>query len=149
MKLIKTKIKNLLIVKTNIYKDRRGFFKEIEKSNILKKNSDRLHRSYNAKFNPVKGFEYGIMPPHPSIFIKKELYRKFGDFNTCYEIASDYDLILRLIRVEKVKFKYIDSDTVSCSGDSSANSHPLIYLDLSSGNIITCPYCSAKFKKSL
>ncbi len=37
MKLIKTKIKNLLIVKTNIYKDRRGFFKEIEKSNILKK----------------------------------------------------------------------------------------------------------------
>ncbi len=37
MKLIKTKIKNLLIVKTNIYKDRRGFFKEIEKSKILKK----------------------------------------------------------------------------------------------------------------
>ena len=37
MKLIKTKIKNLLIVKTNIYKDHRGFFKEIEKSKILKK----------------------------------------------------------------------------------------------------------------
>tara|TARA_Y100001970_G_scaffold239938_1_gene302285 strand:+ start:7449 stop:7961 length:513 start_codon:yes stop_codon:yes gene_type:complete len=37
MRLIKTKIKNLLIVKTNIYKDHRGFFKEIEKSKILKK----------------------------------------------------------------------------------------------------------------
>ncbi len=37
MKLIKTKIKNLLIVKTNIYKDHRGFFKEVEKSRILKK----------------------------------------------------------------------------------------------------------------
>ena len=37
MKLIKTKIKGLLIVKTNIYKDNRGFFKEVEKFKILKK----------------------------------------------------------------------------------------------------------------
>mgnify|MGYP006075836137 FL=1 len=37
MKLIKTQIKDLLIVKTNIYKDDRGFFKEIEKFKILKK----------------------------------------------------------------------------------------------------------------
>ena len=37
MKIVKTKIKNLLIVKTNIYKDNRGFFKEIEKFKILKK----------------------------------------------------------------------------------------------------------------
>ena len=31
MKIIKTKIKDLLLVKTNILKDKRGFFKEIEK----------------------------------------------------------------------------------------------------------------------
>ena len=37
MKLLKTKLKNLLIVKTNIYKDNRGFFKEIEQFRILKK----------------------------------------------------------------------------------------------------------------
>ena len=37
MKLLKTKIKDLLIVKTNIYKDNRGFFKEIEQFKILKK----------------------------------------------------------------------------------------------------------------
>ena len=37
MKLLKTKIKDLLIIKTNIYKDNRGFFKEIEKFKILKK----------------------------------------------------------------------------------------------------------------
>ena len=37
MRLLKTKIKGLLIVKTNIYKDNRGFFKEIEKFEILKK----------------------------------------------------------------------------------------------------------------
>ena len=37
MKLIKTKIKDLVLIKTNIYKDTRGFFKEVEKNNVLKK----------------------------------------------------------------------------------------------------------------
>ena len=37
MKIIKTKIKDLLIIKTDIYRDRRGFFKEVEKYKILKK----------------------------------------------------------------------------------------------------------------
>ena len=37
MKLIKTPLKDLLIIKTNIFKDNRGFFKEIEKKKILKK----------------------------------------------------------------------------------------------------------------
>ena len=37
MKIIKTKIKDLVLIKTNIFKDNRGFFKEVEKKNILKK----------------------------------------------------------------------------------------------------------------
>ncbi len=37
MKLIKKKLKDLLIIKTEIFKDKRGFFKEIEKNKILKK----------------------------------------------------------------------------------------------------------------
>tara|TARA_B100000900_G_scaffold268922_1_gene229590 strand:+ start:576 stop:1097 length:522 start_codon:yes stop_codon:yes gene_type:complete len=36
MKIINTKIKDLVLLKTNIYKDNRGFFKEVEKSKILK-----------------------------------------------------------------------------------------------------------------
>ncbi len=47
----------------------------------------------------------------------------------------------------QIDLKYINNDSVSCSGDGWAQSHPLIYLDLSSGEIITCPYCSLKFQK--
>ena len=39
MELIKTKIKDLVLIKTNIYKDRRGFFKEVEKKIFSKKSS--------------------------------------------------------------------------------------------------------------
>ena len=35
----------------------------------------------------------------------------------------------------QTEIKYIDSDTVSCSGDGLKESHPLIYLDLSSGKL--------------
>ncbi len=37
MKIIKTKIKDLLILKTKLYRDNRGFFKEVEKKKILNK----------------------------------------------------------------------------------------------------------------
>ena len=37
MKLIKTPLKDLLIIKTNIFKDNRGFFKEVEKKKNFKK----------------------------------------------------------------------------------------------------------------
>ncbi len=100
--------------------------------NIVKKDSNRIHRVYNANFNPIKCFEYGIMPPHPSIFIKKELYNKFGKFNTAYEIASDYDLILRLIRIEKVKTKYINKcfAEMKTGGKSSISINSFINLNL-------------------
>ena len=38
MKIIKTKIKGLLIIKSKIYKDKRGFFKEVVKKKILNEN---------------------------------------------------------------------------------------------------------------
>ena len=37
MKKIKTRFKDLIILKTQIFKDKRGFFKEVQRSNILKK----------------------------------------------------------------------------------------------------------------
>lgn len=37
MKIIKTNIKDLVILKTQIFKDKRGFFKEVERNNISKK----------------------------------------------------------------------------------------------------------------
>lgn len=34
--------------------------------------------------------------PHPTVFIRKEIYDKFGGFNTLYKTAMDYELLLRL-----------------------------------------------------
>ena len=43
--------------------------------------------------------------------------------------------------------KLIEENTVSCKGKESFDSHPRVYLDLSKGDIVICPYCNQKFKK--
>ena len=45
----KTKFKNLFLLKNNIYKDKRGFFKEIIRENKLKKKFPFLVMSYSKK----------------------------------------------------------------------------------------------------
>jgi len=66
MKLIKTKIKDLLIVKTNIYKDHRGFFKEIEKLKILKKKFIFDCLSFSKK-NTLRGLHFQRRAPQAKL----------------------------------------------------------------------------------
>ena len=66
MKLIKTKIKGLLIVKTNIYKDNRGFFKEVEKFKILKKKFIFDCLSFSKK-NTLRGLHLQYNKPQAKI----------------------------------------------------------------------------------
>ena len=65
-------------------------------------NLNKVTRYYSsAKWNPEK-FAYGYMPAHPSFFVKKECYEKFGDFKTDYKISSDYELLIRFLYVNKI-----------------------------------------------
>ena len=66
MKLIKTKIKDLLIIKTDIYKDNRGFFKEIEKFKILKKKFIFDCLSFSRK-NTIRGLHLQKKNPQAKI----------------------------------------------------------------------------------
>lgn len=52
---------------------------------------------------------YSMRTPfnHPTMFVKKEMYVKFGLFDDQYRIAMDYDFMLRLI-LGGVKILYID-----------------------------------------
>lgn len=45
--------------------------------------------------------------PHPTVFVKKEIYKKYGVFNTKYLIAADYELMLRLYS-QGVRFGCVD-----------------------------------------
>jgi len=40
----------------------------------------------------------GWMPPHPTLFLRREVYQKYGDFDTSFKIAGDYDFMLRILK---------------------------------------------------
>lgn len=53
-------------------------------------------------------FEFGNVPPHPSFFVRKGVYDKIGLFDTSYKLASDYDLMFRILKINKSKSMYLD-----------------------------------------
>jgi len=52
-------------------------------------------------------FKLGWSPPHPAFYAKREVFEKFGTFDTSFDIAADYDWILRLLVKHKKKAVYI------------------------------------------
>jgi len=74
----------------------------VKKGNIEK--AIRLWRPGKYKEAKMKS---GWMPPHPTFYLKRSLYEKFGGFNLDYKISSDYDLLLRLLGKKKISTFYL------------------------------------------
>jgi glycosyltransferase len=49
----------------------------------------------------------GWMPPHPTLFLRREVFDRWGVYDTNYEIAADYDAILRWLGRGGVSLAYI------------------------------------------
>lgn len=66
--------------------------------------------------------KYGWHPPHPTLYLKKQVYNKVGNFNVNYRIAADYDFMLRMIKNDyklnyvKDYFVYMRTGGVSTNG---------------------------------
>ena len=52
--------------------------------------------------------ELGWMPPHPALFIKKEVYNRFGNYRLDFGTAADYELILRFFYRHRIKTHHVD-----------------------------------------
>lgn len=64
----------------------------------------------------------GLMPAHPSFYIRRSCLEKFGLYNTSYKIAADFEFLLRTIYKGKIRTKYlpIDMVTMRTGGASTA-----------------------------
>lgn len=89
---------------------------------IVQHKNGRIIRRYSSKkWSPAK-LKIGFMPPHPSIFFKKELFGSFGAYVLGYKIASDYELIIRYFLKHKISWKYsgITTTSMAIGGASSS-----------------------------
>ena len=60
----------------------------------------------SSNFNPKK-FAYGWTPAHPTFFVKKEVYEKYGLFRTDLKIAADFDILARFLFIHKISYSYM------------------------------------------
>jgi len=63
----------------------------------------------------------GWMPPHPTFFMKRQLYERLGVFDTQFRIASDYDSLLRYLGDSTVKVGYIPEVLVKMRVGGTSN----------------------------
>lgn len=54
----------------------------------------------------------GWLPAHPTLYLKKEIYDKYGLYNLNYRIAADYDFMIRINKDEQVNLSYIKENLV-------------------------------------
>lgn len=75
----------------------------------------------------------GFQPAHPSFYCKKEIYDRHGDFDINFRIAADFENLLRLIYINRIKTGYIPLDCVTMrtggASTSGVKSHVRILTD--------------------
>ncbi len=74
---------------------------------ISRDNPYRVIRYWKASRYLPGSFERGWHPPHPTFFVKKWVYDKYGYFNTDFKISADYELMLRFLLKHKITTYYI------------------------------------------
>lgn len=68
---------------------------------------DRVVRRYSSRWFHPSRIPYGWMPAHPTLFLKREIYNRFGSFKTDYRIAADYEFIARIFYRTSLKYRYL------------------------------------------
>jgi len=65
----------------------------------------------------------GWMPPHPTFFLRRSLYEKYGHFNTVLRSAADYELMLRFLLKHEINLSYIPETIIKMrqGGKSTAS----------------------------
>lgn len=50
---------------------------------------------------------WGWMPPHPTLYLRRDVFDRLGTYDTGYRIAGDYDAMLRWIWVGDIRLAYV------------------------------------------
>ena len=66
-------------------------------------------------------FYWGWMPPHPTFFVKKKIFDRYGGFDTEFGTAADYELMLRFLLRYRISCAYIPQVLVCMRTGGASN----------------------------
>ena len=94
----------------------------------------RVIRYWRSKKYQEGLFRSGWHPAHPTFFVKKEIYEKYGVFDLSFKIAADYELMLRFFEKCKITSSYVDEVFVKMriGGESNRSIKNIIKANMES-----------------
>lgn len=94
----------------------------------------RVIRYWRSKKYQEGLFRSGWHPAHPTFFVKKEIYEKYGVFDLSFKIAADYELMLRFFEKCKITSSYVDEVFVKMriGGESNKSIKNIIKANMES-----------------
>lgn len=63
----------------------------------------------------------GWLPGHPTMFLKREIYEKYGFYDTGYKCAADYEFMVRFLKDEQNRLAYVPERLVSMFYGGTSN----------------------------
>lgn len=74
---------------------------------VAARDEGRIVRFWRSGVFKRSALRHGWMPPHPTLFLRREVFDRLGLYDTSYKISADYDAILRFLIGGNVKLAYI------------------------------------------
>ncbi|MHB8789336.1 MAG: glycosyltransferase family 2 protein [Desulfobulbaceae bacterium] len=74
----------------------------------------------SGEFDPRK-FYWGWMPPHPTFFVRRSVYEKYGGFNLDLGTAADYELMLRFLVKYRISSTYLPEILIAMRAGGASN----------------------------
>lgn len=102
------------------------------------KENGKVVRGYSSKYWTPEKLKIGFMPPHPSIFFKRELFDKLGFYELGFIIGADYELITRFFLKGKISWKYSGLTTTA-----------MLVGGLSSSGVVSYKLITKEIQKAL
>jgi glycosyltransferase involved in cell wall biosynthesis len=84
-------------------------------------NTDKVLRTWHSGSYRKRNFYFGWMPPHPTFFVRREVYDRAGLFNLSLRSAADYELMLRVLLKHDLSARYIPRVIVKMRAGGMSN----------------------------
>lgn len=89
---------------------------------VKDENLKKCTRYFSSRYFRPWALRFGFMPAHPSFYVRREVYDKYGLYDLDFRTSSDFEMMVRLFVKEKIRSKYINKDfvTMRAGGESTA-----------------------------
>lgn len=65
-----------------------------------------VRRYSSRRFSPLR-IAWGWMPAHPTLFLRREVFCRFGLYRTDFKIAGDYEFVARIFKDADLRYRYL------------------------------------------